>query len=312
MKAAFLTRGGMVLRDRPRPKAGRGEVVVRFAGIGVCTGDLEAWRRRESMEPGLEAPIGHEASGTVVEVGPGVRGFARGDRVTVMGGHYQQFEALREADLARLPDGVDLLWALGEPMACCVHACNRSGIRLGDRVAVVGCGFMGLMCMQISLAQRAGEVVAVDPVAWRRQTARKLGAARALSPEQASDEAPDWHHGCYDVVIEAAGTGPALDLCGRLVRQHGCINIVGYHQSREGLRTIDMKQWNYKALTVVNGHIRRIDEKLAAMRAGVDLLAAGRVTAKPLVTAYPLAQAERAFQDLHAMKKGLFKAVLVP
>jgi len=86
-----------------------------------------------------------------------------------------------------------------------------------------------------------------------------------------------------------------------------------------------MKKWNFKAIDVINGHVRRNDEKLKAMQAGIDLIRAGRLVIKPLVQHYKLSQVEKAFEehyklsqvekafeDLVSRKKGLFKAALVP
>jgi len=155
-------------------------------------------------------------------------------------------------------------------------------------------------------------VLAIDPVGWRRRTALRLGADAAAGPDEAPPQVLARDHGPFDLVIEAAGTQKALLLSGELVRQHGCINIVGYHQADGGVRNVPMQQWNYKALTVVNGHVRRLDEKRQAMRAGMELLASGRLKLQPLVKPYPLEQAGQAFADLDAMRRGLFKAVLTP
>ena len=325
MKAAVLTPDGMAVRRIPRPRCGRGQVLIRVAGCGVCTGDLHAYRQRERLRhsgrpagrrlAGVgnhEVLMGHEPSGVIAEIGPGVRGLRVGQAVTAMDGAYAEYCLAGADDVVALAEGVDPLWALGEAVACCVHACGRSPIRLGDRVAVVGCGFMGLVCLQLSRLQGAARVLAIDPVPWRRRTALRLGADAAAGPGDAPPEALVGDHGPFDLVIEAAGSQSALDLCGELARQHGGINIVGYHQSDGGVRSVPMQQWNYKALTIVNGHVRRIDEKRQAMRAGMELLASGRLKVQPLVKVYPLQQAPQAFADLDAMRRGLFKAVLAP
>lgn len=325
MKAAVLTPDGMAVRRIPRPRCGRGQVLIRVVGCGVCSGDVHAYRQREALRrsgapawrrfAGVgdhEVLMGHEPSGVIAQVGPGVRGLRAGQTVTAMDGAYAEYCVAQADDVAPLAEGVDPLWALGEAVACCVHACGRSSIRLGDRVAVVGCGFMGQVCAQLSRLQGAARVLAIDPVPWRRRTALGLGADAAAAPDEAPPEALAREHGPFDLVIEAAGNQNALDLCGELVRQHGCINIVGYHQSDGGVRSVPMQQWNYKALTIVNGHVRRIDEKRQAMRAGMELLASGRLRLRPLVKVYPLAEAGRAFADLDAMRRGLFKVVLAP
>ena len=94
------------------------------------------------------------------------------------------------------------------------------------------------------------------------------------------------------------------------VQQHGRIILVGYHQSNSGMRTVNMQQWNFKAIDVVNGHVRRMDEKLEAMRQGMELIREGHLDTRPLVSFYDFVDAGRAFQDLTGGKPGLLKAVL--
>lgn len=71
-----------------------------------------------------------------------------------------------------------------------------------------------------------------------------------------------------------------------------------------------MQQWNYKAIDVVNGHVRRLDEKVEAMRQGMDLLQQDQLILEPLVTVYAFEQIADAFRNLDEQMPGLFKAVL--
>jgi len=86
--------------------------------------------------------------------------------------------------LVKLPLGVDPIYALGEAIAYCVHAANRFGIQAGDKVAVVGCGFMGLVCLQLARYQGAGFICAIDPLAERQEMGRQFGAAAALDDQE--------------------------------------------------------------------------------------------------------------------------------
>ena len=83
----------------------------------------------------------------------------------------------------KVPDGLDPRFVLGEPVACCVHASDRFNVQPGDEVAIVGCGFMGQICMQLARLQGAGKIVAIDPVEYRREMASSLGADEIASPE---------------------------------------------------------------------------------------------------------------------------------
>ncbi len=309
MRVAILTKDGFDLREANRPAPAANEVLVKTIGCGVCGGDLHVYNVRDRLGDG-ESMLGHEASGVVIEAGAGVRELAPGDRVTVIGGAYADYFVAEPDTLIKLPENVDPKFALGEPLACCVHASERFGIEPGDRVAVVGCGFMGLICLQLAKVQGAGGIVAIDPVAYRRDMAIELGADRALHPDDVEIEDPDT--GMFELVIEAAGAAPAIDLCTDLVTQHGRIVLVGYHESNDGLRTVNMQLWNFKAIDVVNGHVRRHDEKMAAMRKGIQLLADGKLVTEPLVRLYALENVDRAFADFAANREGLFKAVLIP
>jgi threonine dehydrogenase-like Zn-dependent dehydrogenase len=75
------------------------------------------------------------------------------------------------------------------------------------------------------------------------------------------------------VVVEASGTQPGLDLAGKLVRAHGVLSILGYHQG--GPRQVDVGMWNWKAIDVVNAHVRRRADLLESMRIGLELEAEG-------------------------------------
>ena len=305
MLAAVLTRDGFRLDERPLPTPDAGQLLVRSEALGICEGDVYHYRQRKGLA--AEQVLGHEGTGVVVGVGAGVTGFREGDRVTTLGGPYAEAYTVQAEMAVPVPEGLEPIHALGEPIACCVHAAARFGVHPGDRVAMIGCGFMGLVCMQLARMQGAAEVVAVEPMPWRRETAHELGADSVYGPEEDLSS-----FGAFDVVLEATGVQGGLDLVGPLVREHGRAVLIGYHQSADGQRKVDMRQWNYKAIDIINGHVRRNDEKLEAARASLALLQAGLLRVGPLVTAYSLPMIGQAFDDLVARKKGLYKAVLVP
>ena len=286
-------------------------MLVKILACGVCSGDVFVYENRAELAA-AHSRLGHEASGVVAGFGQDVTSFAEGDVVTSMSmPAFSDFAIASPDELCMLPSEIDPAFALGEPIACCVHAGNRFGTLPGDRVAVVGCGFMGLLCLQIARYQGAGFLCALDPDASRLEMSRHLGADVAVSPSECRAQSILARYGEFDLVIEAAGTQSALDLCGDLVKEHGRIVLVGYHQSEGGMRTVNMQQWNFKAIDVVNGHVRRHQEKAEAMRQGVDLMREGHLSTAPLVTTYDFCDIEQAFCDLASRKPGLMKAVLL-
>ncbi len=314
MKQAVLTAKGFELREVDAPEPGPGQVLVQSLGLGICEGDVFRYRQFTGSQPAADEEVwlGHEGSGVVVKVGDGVKDVAAGDAVTALAGPYAEQFIIWSGGLVKLPEGLEPRRGLGEPVACCVHAAWRFGIRLGDRVAVIGAGFMGQMCLQLARLLGAAEVCSFDVLPWRLPVAEGLGADRTVDPSGKEPKDVLDELGEFDVVIEAAGTQSAVDLATALVRQHGRIVLVGYHQTGGGMRDVNMQQWNFKAIDVVNGHVRNNREKREAMAAGMRLVASGRLRMDPLVSDYPFSEVGAAFRDLVARKEGLFKAVLVP
>lgn len=310
MKSAVLTPTGFELHEIKTPTITDDELLVKTIACGVCSGDVFVYHNRAELAA-THGCLGHEPSGEVVAVGKNVTAFQPGDIVTALTSPaYAEFFVAPSDGLVKLSPKIDPIYALGEAVACCVHAANRFGTRPGDKVAVVGCGFMGLLCLQLARYQGAGLICAFDPLPERRDMSGQFGADVTCNPFDTTAENILAEHGEFDIVIEAAGVQSAIDLSTELVAKHGRIILVGYHQSNGGMRTVNMQQWNFKAIDVVNGHVRRQDEKAEAMRQGMALMAQSHITTKPLVTIYDLHDIEQAFRDLVDRKPGLFKAVL--
>ena len=310
MKMAVLTPNGFELHETAVPAIAGDEVLIRTLACGICSGDVFVYQNRPELAA-THGRLGHEASGEVVGVGRNVTAYQPGDIVTALASPaYSESFAAPAGGLVKLSPQINSTYALGEAVACCVHAANRFGTQPSDKVAVIGCGFMGLICLQLARYQGAGLICAIDPLPERREMGARFGADVTYNPFAATGAEILGQQGPFDIIIEAAGVQSAIDLSTELVAQHGRIILVGYHQSNNGLRTVNLQQWNFKAIDVVNGHVRREDEKAAAMRQGMALMALGHINTQPLVTVYDLQDIETAFRDLVNRKSGLFKAVL--
>lgn len=216
MRALVVDEFGVLpqVRDVPDPVCPPDGVVVRVAATGVCRSDWHAWQGHDD-DVRLPHVPGHELAGTVVEVGPDVRGWRAGDVVTVpfvmacgacatcragdqqvcphqtqpgftQWGSFAELVALDHADanLVRVPDGLSPVAAaaLGCRFATAYRAVTvHAAVRAGHEVAVLGCGGVGLSAVMVAAAAGA-HVVAVDPSPAARAAARDAGAHVVLDP----------------------------------------------------------------------------------------------------------------------------------
>jgi 2-desacetyl-2-hydroxyethyl bacteriochlorophyllide A dehydrogenase len=288
MRAAVITAPRTVeIREVPMPALGPGDVLIRMEGCGLCGSNQPVWQGRPWFDyPLAPGAPGHEGWGRVAAVGAYVTEVAVGDRVAAL-----SYRALAEYDVARQDRVVRLPVQLqdqdmpGEPLACAMNVLRRSDIRPGHTVAVVGVGFLGAVLVQ--LARRAGaRVVAVSRRPFALELARSLGASHCFALEDASDiasqvDALTEGRGC-DRVIEAAGVQSTLDLSSRLVRVRGRLIIAGFHQ--DGPRQIDLQDWNWRGLDVINAHERDHAAYMEGMRAAVDAVDSGTIALSRLLT----------------------------
>ncbi len=297
------------------PGPGPGEVLVRVTACGVCASELHPWAEGTATYPHR---FGHEPVGRVAEIGPLVTRCRVGDRVTgLFNGAYADLCLAREERLIAVPDEVPDEGAFGEPLACLVNAQRRTPVDLADRVAMIGLGYMGLGMLQLMKLRGPRQIVAIDVREEARALAVSLGADEVYHPEEIPDDFrlvrfADWEsERGFDVVVEGSGTQAGLTLAGELVRAHGTLSILGFHQA--GPREVEVGMWNWKAIDVVNAHVRRFDLLLENMRIGLELEARGLINLGSLVThRYGLDEVDRAYADLQSKPAGFIKAAILP
>ena len=263
------------------------EVRVRLEGCGVCASNLPVWEGRPwfayPLEPG--AP-GHEGWGYIDAVGAAVGGLSCGDRVALVSTHaYAEYDIAPADAVVSLPPSLDGKPFPGEPLGCAINIFQRSDIRRGQWVAIVGIGFMGALLT--ALATQAGaQVIAISRRPFALDMARHFGAVETLpltSHQQVTEQVKALlgETGC-DCVIEAAGAQATLNLASDLTRVRGRLVIAGYHQ--DGPRQVNMQLWNWRGLDVINAHERDVKTAVAGMRAAVALVVSGRLDPSPLYT----------------------------
>jgi len=241
------------LTGEPVPVPGGGEILVRVTAVGICGSDLHWWDESGIGDARLTRPLvlGHENAG-VITAGP-----RRGERVAidpaipcegcrpcrdgyrnlcprvkfaghgVVDGGMREFLAWPASLLHRLPDRLtDHEGAMLEPLGVAAHAIDLGHLPLGGNAAVIGCGPIGLLLIQLLRATGAGRVAAIDPLRRRREAANQFGADAVADPAAITD-LDDFTGGGADVTFEIAGTGPAIELAMAAARPGGRVVLAG-------------------------------------------------------------------------------------
>ena len=317
MRAAVVTGPRQtVMAEVAIPEPGPGEVRVRVEGCGVCASNVVPWEGPEWMRfPTEPGGLGHESWGVVDAVGAGVEGLAPGNRVVTLSQHaYAEYDLAEVESVVRLPAALDGKPFPGEPLGCAMNILARSEIEPGQTVAIVGIGFLGALLTR--LATDAGaRVIAIARRPFALGIARAMGAAETVAMDdhwriiEAVKALTDGR--LCARVIEATGKQWPLDLAAELTAERGRLVIAGYHQ--DGPRQVNMQQWNWRGLDVINAHERDPARYVQGMRAAVAAVAEGRLDPAPLYThSYPLARLDEALAATRDRPEGFMKAFVVP
>jgi len=304
----FTGPGTLELLDVAEPEVADGEVLVQVRAAGICGSELHGARR-----PGFRKPpliMGHEFAGTRpggerVVINPilscgecdlcrrGLRHIC--PRRAIIGVHrpggFAERVAVPSSALRPVPHW--LSWeaaAVVEPAANAVHAWHRTGPAVGARVAVIGCGAIGLLCVLAALAGEAGSVDVTDLSAERMAAARGLGAAAGEL------------RGEYDVVIDAVGSAATRAKSVAHQRPGGVAVWLGLAEEEAGFDANALVRGEKQVL----GSFAYSDEEFA------DAMALLRNTNLDWTASYPLAQGAAIFTELMNGGTRPVKALLRP
>ena len=324
MKAAVY-KGGRTLavEDVPTPEPGPAEVLVKVKYSAICGTDVHAFLY-DVPPPGTV--MGHEYCGTVARLGPGVTRWRKGDGVVGGGGTpppgmepaqrvaprydyraegyvhrmraYAEYVIMDEWLPIPVPDGVsDEAAALCEPCAVAVHVVRQSRLSLGDSVAILGAGPIGLFCCQVARAAGARKVIVAEPAAVRAAAAMTLGADHVIDPEHDDvvAKAVELTDGVGpDVVFDCAGARSTLDQALTMVRRNGQVMLVSVVWEETPLVPAD---WMAREVSMQTSFGQTPEDWTMAL----DLLQSGRVTVGPMLSEeqiIPLDQIQHAFETL--------------
>ena len=230
--------------------------------------------------------LGHEGWGSVDAIAPDVKSVKVGDRVaTLFTNSFAEYDVGDASAVVKLPSSLARQPFPGEPLGCAMNILNRSAIKAGHRVAIIGIGFLGALLTRLAVHAGA-EVIAVSRRQASLDLAREMGAVETvLMDDHASIICRVGEltaRRFCDRVVEATGKQWPLDLAGELVREGGRLIIAGYHQ--DGPRQVNMQQWNWKGIDVINAHERDPSINVQGVRDAIAAVAAGILSPERLYT----------------------------
>ena len=336
-----LKPGAVEVREMPIPEIGDDEVLLKIGGVSVCGSDVHQYHGTQSWPVATPVVLGHEVGGTVARIGSRVKGFREGDRVVSetaayvcgqcmmcrtgaynlcphrkgfgygINGAMAGYVRVPERCLHHIPDHLPFeKAALTEP--CCVGynaVIEKSNIRPGDTVVVLGPGPIGLLCAEMARLAGAGTLI----VAGMSQDKSRLAAARELGVTHAIDlQETDLKELVYSVgdglgahlIVDAAGASAALRTALEVVRPAGQITKVGWGPQPLGFSLDPLVQ---KAVRL-QGSFSHTFQNWEMV---VSMLASGQINLKPIISRIgSLEEWKNCFDGMH---DGTYvKAVLQP
>ena len=247
MKAAVIHGINHITVDEvPDPPVGPNQVKVKIAYCGLCGTDPENLEGRFALMPPevykMDRIIGHEACGTIAEVGSEIKQYQVGQRVAMdfrsscgacyycrngtphfcpsaegASGSFAEYAVYPESAIYALPEDISFeQGAMLEPVSVAVHAIDQANVRTGSSVAIAGGGPIGLLCLEMALKAGAARAMLSEPIKEKRDLALKLGADIAVDPFNedivaAGKKLTDGHG--FDTVIDASGSVKAAGQC---------------------------------------------------------------------------------------------------
>lgn len=320
------------------PDPGPGEVLVRLRASGVCGSDMHAFSEGSIAGTAAEYPsvLGHEPAGEVVHCGPGVSDLPTGAKVAVepfvvrreceftrtgrqnlalrsdfMGreipGSLREFAVMPRRNLVRVPDSMTFAdAAFIEPLAVLLHTYELAGLRIGESVAVIGAGPIGLIGVALARISGAAKVVAADPLDYRLARARALGADATVnvSRESPVDAVMDLTGCGAHVVIDGAGKPESINAAISCLRPGGRLVVVGIPSES----SVPINLWTAldREATI---HVQKRSN--GNDHDALELLKSGAIHSEDIIShRFPLERGQEAFETMADYRDGVIKPLI--
>ena len=321
---------------------GPGQVLVAVKAVGICGSDLHTYLLGNVGGVAAEQPLtlGHEASGVVLALGAGVENVQVGQRVAIEPAHscgkcercqagephlclriefmglYPFHGAMRERMVVPaeccipIPDSIsDLSGALLEPLGIALHASRLADIQIGEDVAIIGCGGIGLLLIRLAQLAGAKRIFASDKHPWRLNLAASYGADVVVNANEMDivDQVMKLTNGRgVDVAIEAAWVKDTADACCDMARFGGRVILVGIPEEDE----IKLRASVVRRKELFIQPSRRMKHTYPT---AIALASTGQVDLETLAThCFTLDKVSEGFETASTYADGVVRAMILP
>ena len=310
--AVFYGKHDMRVEESPMPKVGAEDVLIQVKACGICGTDVHIYEGdKGAAEVTPPTILGHEFSGVVAEVGSAVTNVKVGDRVcidpncycgtcdfcrngiahyctdmigygTTVNGGFAEYCSVNQRQVYKLGDHTTFeQGAMTEPVACCLHGMDMCNIHPGSSVVIIGGGMIGLLMLQLARLAGAARTALLEPVASKREVAKKLGADICIDPIHEDMKAALAAAGMtwVNTVIECIGRTSTIEQAIDIVGNKGTVMMFGLTKPDD---TISLKPFEVfqKEIELKASYINPYTQKRA-----LELIDSGRLDVSSMVYA---------------------------
>ena len=310
--AVFYGKHNMRVEESPMPKVGAEDVLIQVKACGICGTDVHIYEGdKGAAEVTPPTILGHEFSGVVAEVGAAVTNVKVGDRVcidpncycgkcdfcrngiahyctdmigygTTVNGGFAEYCSVNQRQVYKLGDHTTFeQGAMTEPVACCLHGMDMCNIHPGSSVVIIGGGMIGLLMLQLARLAGAARTALLEPVASKRDVAKKLGADICIDPIHEDVKAALAAAGMtwVNTVIECVGRTSTIEQAIDIVGNKGTVMMFGLTKPDD---TISLKPFEVfqKEIELKASYINPYTQKRA-----LELIDSGRLDVSSMVYA---------------------------
>lgn len=318
-KRAYLKRPGYFELEERDLEVKSNQILVKIKLCGLCNWELNFWKGTGEADGYYRTypwVLGHEWAGIVEEIGADVTNFKKGDKVTYLPaqefGGFSEYAVVDEGDCFKLDDEVDLYNAMGEPLKCIVTVLKNAAPMVGDSGLVLGCGPMGLWCIQALKSNALGNLIAVDVDDAKLALARKYGATHTINPvkENAVEKIQEINRGeLCDFVIEGTGNANLIPSCLDYLKIRGRLVLMSSYA--KNVKEFDLTQIIDKCIKIYPAHPASTVDTADDMKRAIALINRGTFHNDDIIThRFTLEEINKAFTTLENKPKDYIKGII--